>query len=122
MNYLIILIKFKVNRFLCRSVYVNQTIELSIYLAVSIQYVGCKKKTGNENFPNVNLVLSTCQLVVCLTIPMKYSPTYLSIFNFKNFNFILTVPVFSQPTVLHKSCDVQNLIEFTNVCIKCHKL
>jgi hypothetical protein len=23
--------------------------------------VGCKKKTENENFPNVNLVLSICQ-------------------------------------------------------------
>jgi hypothetical protein len=28
--------------------------------------VGCKK-AGNENFPNVNLVLSICQLIVCLT-------------------------------------------------------
>jgi hypothetical protein len=33
--------------------------------------VGCKKKTGNENFPNVNLVLATCQLIVYLTIPIK---------------------------------------------------
>jgi hypothetical protein len=30
-----------------------------------------QKKTGNENFPNVNLVLSICQLIVCLTIPVK---------------------------------------------------
>jgi hypothetical protein len=29
------------------------------------------KKTGNENFPNVNLVLSICQLIVYLTIPVK---------------------------------------------------
>jgi hypothetical protein len=30
-----------------------------------------KKKTGNENFPNVNLVLSICQLVVYFTISIK---------------------------------------------------
>jgi hypothetical protein len=30
-----------------------------------------KKKTGNENFPNVNLVLSIYQLIVYLTIPIK---------------------------------------------------
>jgi hypothetical protein len=30
------------------------------------------KKSGNENFPNVNLVLSICQLIVYLTIPIKY--------------------------------------------------
>jgi hypothetical protein len=29
------------------------------------------KKTGNENFPNVNLVLSICQLIVHWTIPSK---------------------------------------------------
>jgi hypothetical protein len=29
------------------------------------------KKTGNENFPNVNLILSICQLIVYLTIPIK---------------------------------------------------
>jgi hypothetical protein len=29
------------------------------------------KKSGNENFPNVNLVLSICQLIVYLTIPIK---------------------------------------------------
>jgi hypothetical protein len=28
-------------------------------------------KTGNENFPNVNLVLSICQLIVYLTIPVS---------------------------------------------------
>jgi hypothetical protein len=28
------------------------------------------KKTGNENFPNVNLVLSICQLIAYLTIPI----------------------------------------------------
>jgi hypothetical protein len=33
--------------------------------------VGCKKKTGNENFPNVNLVLSIYQLIIYLTIPIK---------------------------------------------------
>jgi hypothetical protein len=25
----------------------------------------------NENFPNVNLILSVCQLIVYLTIPIK---------------------------------------------------
>jgi hypothetical protein len=30
------------------------------------------QKTGNENFPNVNVVLSICQLIVYLTIPIKY--------------------------------------------------
>jgi hypothetical protein len=29
------------------------------------------KKSGNENFPNVNLILSICQLFVYLTIPIK---------------------------------------------------
>jgi hypothetical protein len=29
------------------------------------------KKTGNENFPYVNLVLSICQLIIYLTIPIK---------------------------------------------------
>jgi hypothetical protein len=33
--------------------------------------VGCKKKTRNEYFPKVNLVLSICQLIVYLTIPGK---------------------------------------------------
>jgi hypothetical protein len=35
--------------------------------------VGCKKKkkTGNENFSNVNLVLSICQLIVYLTVSIK---------------------------------------------------
>jgi hypothetical protein len=27
------------------------------------------KKSGNENFPNVNLILSICQLIVYFTIP-----------------------------------------------------
>jgi hypothetical protein len=30
-----------------------------------------KKKTGNEIFPNVNLVLFICQLILYLTIPVK---------------------------------------------------
>jgi hypothetical protein len=30
-----------------------------------------KKKTENENFPNVNLILSICQLTVYLTIPIE---------------------------------------------------
>jgi hypothetical protein len=34
-------------------------------------YSWLQKKTGNENFPNVNLVLSICQLIVNLTIPIK---------------------------------------------------
>jgi hypothetical protein len=29
------------------------------------------KKSGNENFPNVNLILSICQLIVYFTIPIK---------------------------------------------------
>jgi hypothetical protein len=29
-----------------------------------------KKKTGHESSPNVNLVLSICQLIVYLTIPI----------------------------------------------------
>jgi hypothetical protein len=29
------------------------------------------QKNENENFPNVNLVLSICQLIVYLTIPVK---------------------------------------------------
>jgi hypothetical protein len=29
------------------------------------------KKTGNENSPNANLVLSICKLIVYLTIPIK---------------------------------------------------
>jgi hypothetical protein len=29
------------------------------------------KKSGNENFPNVNLILSVCQLIVYLAIPIK---------------------------------------------------
>jgi hypothetical protein len=34
--------------------------------------IGCKKKkTGNKNFPNVNLVLTICQLIVYLTVPIK---------------------------------------------------
>jgi hypothetical protein len=32
-------------------------------------YSWLQKKTGNENFPNVNLVLATCQLNVYLTVP-----------------------------------------------------
>jgi hypothetical protein len=32
--------------------------------------LAAKKKTGNENFSNVNLVLSICQLIVYSTIPI----------------------------------------------------
>jgi hypothetical protein len=39
------------------------------YRKFDVQLVA--KKTGNENFPNVNLVLSICQLIVNLTIPIK---------------------------------------------------
>jgi hypothetical protein len=35
-------------------------------------YSWLQKKTGNENFPNINLVLSICQLIVYLTICIKY--------------------------------------------------
>jgi hypothetical protein len=34
-------------------------------------YSWLQKKTENENFPNVNLVLSICQLIVYLTNPVK---------------------------------------------------
>jgi hypothetical protein len=37
---------------------------------ITVGTVGCKKK-GNENVPNVNLILSICQLIVYLTIPIK---------------------------------------------------
>jgi hypothetical protein len=36
-----------------------------------LMYSWLQKKTGDENFPNVNLVLSICQLIVYLTIPVK---------------------------------------------------
>jgi hypothetical protein len=39
---------------------------------VIVNTVGCKKKTGNENLPNVNLVWSICQLIVYLKIAVKY--------------------------------------------------
>jgi hypothetical protein len=34
-------------------------------------YSWLQKKTGNENFPNVNLVLSIYQLIIYFTIPIK---------------------------------------------------
>jgi uncharacterized protein (DUF2225 family) len=37
----------------------------------SIRYSWLQKKTGKENFPNVNLVWSICQFNVYLTIPIK---------------------------------------------------
>jgi hypothetical protein len=43
---------------------------------VAIQ-LNLKKKTGNENFPNVNLVLNICQLIVYLTVPIKIFSTNL---------------------------------------------
>jgi hypothetical protein len=36
------------------------------------RYSWMQKKTGNENFPNVNLVVPICQLIVYFTIPIKY--------------------------------------------------
>jgi hypothetical protein len=40
------------------------------YLTIkNVQLVA--RKTGKENFPNVNLVLSICQLIVYFTIPIK---------------------------------------------------
>jgi hypothetical protein len=36
---------------------------------IQVQLVA--KKTGNENFPNVNLILFICQLIVYFTIPVK---------------------------------------------------
>jgi hypothetical protein len=48
----------------------------NVYKAIShflplTMYSWLQKKTGNENFPNVNLVLSICQLIVYLTILIK---------------------------------------------------
>jgi hypothetical protein len=36
------------------------------------RYSWLQNKTGIENFPNVNLVLFICQLIVYLRIPIKY--------------------------------------------------
>jgi hypothetical protein len=62
--------------------------------------IGCTK-TGNENFPNVNLVLSICQLIVYLTIPIKWHCILIIILTYLSYerivkcvNFTLTVPVF----------------------------
>jgi hypothetical protein len=41
------------------------------YNRKNIVQLVAKKKTGNENFPHVNLVLSICQLIVYLTVPVK---------------------------------------------------
>jgi hypothetical protein len=46
------------------------TLTTKIILLVIVQLVA-KKKTVNENFPDVNLVLSICELIVYLTIPIK---------------------------------------------------
>jgi hypothetical protein len=44
----------------------------TLQLATRKNYVQLvSKKSGNENFPDVNLVLSICQLIVYLTIPIK---------------------------------------------------
>jgi hypothetical protein len=49
----------------------TQTKKLLIYgQRIHVQLAA--KKTGNENVPNVNLVLSICQLIVYLTISIKY--------------------------------------------------
>jgi hypothetical protein len=52
---------------------------------------------GNKNFPNVNLILFICQLIVYLTIYLPISRKKVSLYE-KNVkkcvNFILTVPVF----------------------------
>jgi hypothetical protein len=48
----------------CEKIYV-----LAALIMSNIQLVS--KKSGNENFPDVNLVLSICQLIVYLTIPIK---------------------------------------------------
>jgi hypothetical protein len=45
------------------------TLTTKIILLVIVQLVA--KKTVNENFPDVNLVLSICELIVYLTIPIK---------------------------------------------------
>jgi hypothetical protein len=66
--------------------------------------VGCRK-TGNEHFPNVNLILSICQLIVYATILIifkniiEFRPNLVRRFHtmkrlYKCANFILMVPVF----------------------------
>jgi hypothetical protein len=47
----------------------KSTVHRALHDHLHIQLVS--KKSGNENFPNVNLVLSICQLIVYLTIPIK---------------------------------------------------
>jgi hypothetical protein len=61
-------LKMKSFDILLVSVTLNKMDELN-YRKFDVQLVA--KKTGNENFPNVNLVLSICQLIVNLTIPIK---------------------------------------------------
>jgi hypothetical protein len=47
-----------------RGMYLSVIYRYSRYPALqTVKYSGCKKKTGNENFPNVNLILSLCQLI-----------------------------------------------------------
>jgi hypothetical protein len=43
----------------------------SFIMTLCMQLVA--KKKGNENFPDVNLVLSNCQLIVYLTVPKVHS-------------------------------------------------
>jgi hypothetical protein len=45
------------------------SLRITDYLFKSYSWLQ-KKKTGNENFSNVNLVLTICQLIVYLTITM----------------------------------------------------
>jgi hypothetical protein len=45
----------------------NKVINKNIANKKHVCTVGCEK-TGNENFPDVNLVLSICEFIVCLAI------------------------------------------------------
>jgi hypothetical protein len=40
-------------------------------ILLSKLYTRLQKKTGNKNFPNVNLVFSICQLIIYFTIAIK---------------------------------------------------
>jgi hypothetical protein len=54
---------------LCQRITLPTKIYCSLLLSKIVQLVA--KKSGNEHFPNVNLILSICKLIVYLTIPIK---------------------------------------------------
>jgi hypothetical protein len=60
------------DRFTIEHFPLRQSMILTTSFFCSRQYTAVQlvaKKSGNENFPNVNLILSVCQLIVYLTIP-----------------------------------------------------